>query len=194
MVVETSKSLFMESKVKQIKEEVASHISQLKCKSTFIEFIGIWHLELSKSLAWFTHWAVELILFSFHLFQVWIRVRDRFSSKDLAMRGTTHFPHYVFFLLAIFTCTLIGYRSNLFVCGILILCILSLVIYWNWGLIVYVIFWELKLVGSSWWYYVWNRICWCYESQVCLGGGMMWMYVRRMWILVMRHIFTSVVK
>jgi len=33
-------------------------------------------------------------------------------------------------------------------------------------------FWELKLVGSSWWHYVWNRICWCYESQVCLSGGM----------------------
>ena len=120
--------------------EVASHNSHLKCKSPFIEFIVIWNPELNKSLAWVTHWAVELILFSFHLFQVWIRVRDRFSSKDLVMGGTTYSPNYVFFLLAIFTFMLIGDCFNLFACGILIVCIFSFVIYWNWGLMVYVIF------------------------------------------------------
>jgi len=41
MVVQTSKFLFMESKVKQFKEEVALHISHSKCKSPFIEFIDI---------------------------------------------------------------------------------------------------------------------------------------------------------
>jgi len=120
--------------------------------------------------------------------------KRRVCSKDLAIGGTTHFSHYVFFLLAIFICMLIGYRSNLFAYGILIVCNLSFVIYWNWGLMVYVIFWELKPVGSSLWHYVWNQICWCYESNVCLSGAMMWMYVIRMWILVMRHIFTSIVK
>jgi len=38
MVIETSKSLVMESKVKQVKEEVASHIS-LKCKTPLLECI-----------------------------------------------------------------------------------------------------------------------------------------------------------
>jgi len=59
---------------------------------------------------------------------------------------------------------------------------------------VYVIFWKLRLVVSLGDDVYGIKFCWCYVSLSWIGGSMIWEYVMRMWILVLRHLYSKISK